>query len=85
MAHLSGYLKTEAEPCLYYLPKKLTQDMEDVIDNQKKEALKARKTYEDKREARMEGTKGKEQPQQRIKKEKEDEDEEEEEEEEEEE
>jgi hypothetical protein len=48
--------------------------MEDVIDNQKKEALKARKTYEDKREARMEGTGGKDQPQQRIKNEKEDED-----------
>ncbi|KAI8875018.1 hypothetical protein K501DRAFT_289540 [Backusella circina FSU 941] len=60
MTHLSHYLKTETKPCLYYLPKKLTQEMETVIENQQKEALEARKKYEDKREARMEETEGKE-------------------------
>ncbi|KAI9474156.1 MAG: pinin/SDK/memA/ protein conserved region-domain-containing protein [Benjaminiella poitrasii] len=44
---LANFLKTHnAQPTVYYLPAKLTKEMEEVIKTQKEEALEARKRFE---------------------------------------
>ena len=43
---LSHFLKTQAQPVLYYLPEKLTDEMTALIAKQKEETSKARNTFE---------------------------------------
>lgn len=44
---LANFLKTtSATPTLYYLPEKLTEEMEKTIKEQKEKALEARKEFE---------------------------------------
>jgi hypothetical protein len=51
---LANFLKTsDTEPALYYLPAKLTDEMIEIIQKQRQEALEARKEFERKSESRL--------------------------------
>jgi tRNA isopentenyl-2-thiomethyl-A-37 hydroxylase MiaE len=43
---LANFFKTKAEPILYYLPEKLTDEMNLLIQKQKEDAFEARETFE---------------------------------------
>ncbi|KAG2191921.1 hypothetical protein INT46_011648 [Mucor plumbeus] len=43
---LANFLKTATQPSLYYLPQKLTDDMQEKIKQQKEEALEAKRKFE---------------------------------------
>ncbi|CAO3693079.1 unnamed protein product [Rhizopus microsporus] len=53
---LANFLKTTTEPVLYYLPSKLTDEMSKTIDMQTQDALTAKKSFEERRERRMKGS-----------------------------
>ncbi|EPB81090.1 hypothetical protein HMPREF1544_12217 [Mucor circinelloides 1006PhL] len=43
---LANFLKTAAQPTLYYLPQKLTDSMQEKINQQKEQALAAKRNFE---------------------------------------
>ncbi|KAI8387376.1 pinin/SDK/memA/ protein conserved region-domain-containing protein [Blakeslea trispora] len=51
---LAHFLKTSTQPTLYYLPQKLTDEMAETIESQKKESLAARIQFEE-RDEKSEG------------------------------
>ncbi|KAI8140593.1 pinin/SDK/memA/ protein conserved region-domain-containing protein [Fennellomyces sp. T-0311] len=51
--HLANYIKTTASPQLYYRPKKLTDSLAKLIDEQTESARTERKAYEERKEERM--------------------------------
>ncbi|EIE81333.1 hypothetical protein G6F46_001347 [Rhizopus delemar] len=50
---LANFLKTTTEPNLYYLPDKLTDEMSQTIEKQVQDALAAKRSFEGRREMRM--------------------------------
>jgi hypothetical protein len=50
---LANFLRTTTEPNLYYLPDKLTDEMSQTIEKQVQDALAAKRSFEGRREMRM--------------------------------